>query len=281
MPATDVLGAAPIGERAGEGEEHQIAAGHEGGRQAAVGHRDRGLARQRGVRDRAERVERQRHGPRPAARAQCGVKRREPLAHARAHGELDRMPLAVIEADRLDMREALAAPRRGRRWNPARRKTARAPCSLRRLIRRLGTSRCAQSHTGATAMLTTRCALLPARRVRSPSISASDNSKSKIAKFSFSRSTLLVRGIDDEALLHEEAQRDLRRALAMRACRWPRARRRRSACRARSGYKPPRQCRACCTPRSPCSDRDRDAARSGCRRAARSCASPPHRAARR
>ena len=52
-----VLGAAAIGERAGEGEERQIAAGHEGGRQAVLRHLDGDVAGERGLRDRGERVE--------------------------------------------------------------------------------------------------------------------------------------------------------------------------------------------------------------------------------
>ena len=53
----DVAGAAAIGERAGEAEKDKVAAGHKGGRQAAVGDLDCGLAGERGVGNIRERIE--------------------------------------------------------------------------------------------------------------------------------------------------------------------------------------------------------------------------------
>src|SRR5260370_21996639 len=50
-------GAAPIGDRRGEGQEQQVAAGYESGRQAVFAERDLGLARERGVADATEHAE--------------------------------------------------------------------------------------------------------------------------------------------------------------------------------------------------------------------------------
>ena len=47
--ADDVTDAAPVGQRRGEGEKHQIAAGHERVGQAIRAHRDRDIAGQRGI----------------------------------------------------------------------------------------------------------------------------------------------------------------------------------------------------------------------------------------
>ncbi len=53
----DMFDAAPISERAGEGEKHEIAAGHECRRQARFRDLDRDVARQRGFGNRRKRVE--------------------------------------------------------------------------------------------------------------------------------------------------------------------------------------------------------------------------------
>ena len=110
MPATRCVGAAPVGERAGEGEEDQVAARHEGGRQAVVGHLDRHVAGERGLGDGGERVELDHmvlaEPLRPvadAAPASCS-------RIARPHRQLDRVALAVVEADGLDPRKALERP---------------------------------------------------------------------------------------------------------------------------------------------------------------------------
>jgi hypothetical protein len=104
-----MLDAAPVGERAGEGEEHQIASGHEGGREPALADLDRDLARERGVGELRQRVETddvilaQPLGP---GRTQ----RRHARAHAFARIELGTVALAIVEAHGLDAREALERP---------------------------------------------------------------------------------------------------------------------------------------------------------------------------
>ena len=57
MPDDDVTGTAPVGERAGETEEDQIAAGHEGGRQPVVGDFDGRFARERRIGDGGQRID--------------------------------------------------------------------------------------------------------------------------------------------------------------------------------------------------------------------------------
>ena len=105
----DVAGAAAIGERAGEAEEDQIAAGHEGGRQPVVGDFDRGFAGERGVGNirRAHRV--QPCGRRQAAPSSLTAFPSAPRVGAGAP-QLDRVALAVVEADGFDPRKALERP---------------------------------------------------------------------------------------------------------------------------------------------------------------------------
>ena len=105
----EMLGAAPIGERAGEAEEDRLRPGHEGGRQAALRDLDRDVAGERGVGDRRERVEPTTWSS-PSRAAQSASSAAMRLAHARPHVELDPVPLAVVEADGLDAREALERP---------------------------------------------------------------------------------------------------------------------------------------------------------------------------
>ena len=105
----DVAGGAPIGERAGEGKENQIAAGHESGGQAAVGDFDGGFAGERAVGNGGKRVELDRvvvAEPRPPVRLERG----ELVADARANAEFDLVALAVVEADGLYACETLKRP---------------------------------------------------------------------------------------------------------------------------------------------------------------------------
>src|ERR1039458_1966767 len=101
--------AAAIGERAGEAEENQIAAGHETGRQFVVGDLDGGFAGERAVGDGGQRIELYYMvvaQPRLPFRAQ----RRQRSAQLRPNVELDRMALAVVEADGFHARESFQRP---------------------------------------------------------------------------------------------------------------------------------------------------------------------------
>ena len=104
-----VPGAAPVGQRAGEGEEDEVAAGHEGGRQAVVAHLDRHVAGQRGVGDGGERIELH-HMVVAEAAAPIGLESRDFVPNRPAHRKFDRMALAVVEADGLDPGKALQRP---------------------------------------------------------------------------------------------------------------------------------------------------------------------------
>jgi hypothetical protein len=174
---------APVGDRAGEGEKDEIAARHERGRQVVRGHLDRRLAGQRGVGDRAERVE-----PQEMILAEPhlpgGLQRPNPLAQARPDLKLDCMALAIIEPDRLHLRETFQRP------GETDGRVLAAGKKNERLFSRKGHP---QSQAGACATATTRPPGL--ERAAICFISASDRAKSKIDMFSFSRSTFEVRGI--------------------------------------------------------------------------------------
>ncbi len=107
--ADDVGDAAPVGQRRGEGQEHQIAAGHEGVGQAVGAHRDRDIAGQRGIGNL-----RQRRNLQGVAVAEPGRPIRAQRLHAveqiGAAFEFDGVALAVVEAERFDPRKALQRP---------------------------------------------------------------------------------------------------------------------------------------------------------------------------
>ena len=126
----EMAGAAAIGDGAGEAEEDQIAAGHEGGRQAAVGDLDRGVAGERGVGNGGERIERD-EVVLAQPRFPAGIERR-PCARGCARADRARWRGAGHRRSRWFPRAKIArAPRPGRRWNPARRRTERARCRRR------------------------------------------------------------------------------------------------------------------------------------------------------
>ena len=123
------------------------------------------------------------------------------------------MALAVIEADRFDLGEVLQRP--GETDGgilPAGKQHQRV--FVTQTHTHSAYSRFAQSHTGATAILTTRCALLIAQ--------ARDLLHLGVRQLEIENRDILLQPLhlagarnDAEAALHEKAQRDLRRALAM------------------------------------------------------------------
>ena len=125
MPATRCFDAAPIGERAGEGEEHEIAAGHERGRQPARADLDRDLAGERGLGNRGERIELDARDPRRGA-SPTPAAGRDAFAHALAAPRARRDGAARSRSRWSRRARSARAPRPGRRSNPARRKTGRA-----------------------------------------------------------------------------------------------------------------------------------------------------------
>ena len=92
---------APIAERGGVSEEHEIAPRHEGDGQARRQHDDLGIRGQRGVADGAEARDVE-HMVRPEPRRPSGAASRDLRAHTLAAFELDAVALAVVEADGLD-----------------------------------------------------------------------------------------------------------------------------------------------------------------------------------
>src|SRR5207237_5732041 len=104
------LDAAPIRERSRGGEEKQVAAGHEGGGQAARARRDLGVAGERAVAELAQELELH-DGVGAQLRRPVWKRALERIQSFDAAGELDRMALAVIEADRLDARVEAERPR--------------------------------------------------------------------------------------------------------------------------------------------------------------------------
>jgi len=107
--ADDVTDTAPVGERRGEGEEHQIAPGHERIGQAVLTHLDRDIAGQRGIGNLRQRRNLQRmtltelFGP---IRPQRFDARQQTVTAF----QFDRMPLAVAEAEHFDACEPLQGP---------------------------------------------------------------------------------------------------------------------------------------------------------------------------
>src|SRR5919106_5292542 len=100
---------APVRDRCREHKEHEIAARHEGARQAILGHRDCGVARERGVRDFLQGIQVYgmvlRQPPCPQSRGLT-----ELLSNALPAIEFDRVALTVVEADRLDPLKAIEGP---------------------------------------------------------------------------------------------------------------------------------------------------------------------------
>jgi hypothetical protein len=101
--------AAPVGRRAGEGEEEQVAPGYEGVRQARGLHADFHVVRHRGGAEPAQHVELQQmiaaEARRPARKFAP-----QPREDARPAIELGAVALPVVEADGLDARVALERP---------------------------------------------------------------------------------------------------------------------------------------------------------------------------
>src|SRR6185312_2657345 len=91
----EVADAASPGDRRREGEEQEIAAGHEGIGQAVLLHLEGGLAGQRGLADLAQRAE---------VDEVVLAQDRKPLI------QLDSMALAIVESDGLDMRKSVERP---------------------------------------------------------------------------------------------------------------------------------------------------------------------------
>jgi len=120
-----VLQAALVGNDRGEGEEDQIATGHEGVGQPVRPLAERQIRCKRAFAHPAEHVERDHPvGPQP-----CGPgrrQRRDPAADRLAQLHLDAMALAVFEADGLDALETIERPgETGRRILPGRQKHQR------------------------------------------------------------------------------------------------------------------------------------------------------------
>ena len=100
---------APVGQRRGEGQEDQVAAGHERVGQALRVHLDRDVAGQRGVGNRARARRGRAHGPAQPA-AHSGLIAASARAERARCIEFDAMALAIVEADRLDVLETLQRP---------------------------------------------------------------------------------------------------------------------------------------------------------------------------
>ena len=124
--ADDMADAAPIGEGGRKRQENEVSTGHEGVRQAVLAKGDFGPPRQSRLGDRRKRRQSERMVALEALRpGREPVRKRVP--YHLALGEFDHMALAVIVADRLDMREALQRPgKAGRRILPAREQHQRA-----------------------------------------------------------------------------------------------------------------------------------------------------------
>ena len=89
----------------------EVAAGHEGGRQAVAAHLDRHVAGQRRVGDGGERVERTTWSS-PRRSAQSGLSAARLSRIGGAHRKLDGVALAVVEADRFDRAKRSSAQAR-------------------------------------------------------------------------------------------------------------------------------------------------------------------------
>src|SRR5262249_61370611 len=99
----------PVAECRGIGEEHKVAAGHEGGRKAGGKHNDLGIARQGRVADRAKTRDID-HAIRPEPLAPGREAPRQVLSHALAAFELDSMPMPRIATYGLDPRIRVERP---------------------------------------------------------------------------------------------------------------------------------------------------------------------------
>jgi hypothetical protein len=105
-PADEMADAAPPGDGGGEGEEQQIAAGHEGVGQPVFLHRKGDVTRERGVADAAQHAEvddvilAQPRGPLRLATAHL-------LLHHKSLIQLNSMPLPIVESDGFNMHKTL------------------------------------------------------------------------------------------------------------------------------------------------------------------------------
>ena len=123
----EVLDAAPIGDRAGEGKEHEVAAGHECRRQTRCGDFDRHFAGQRGFRNLRKRIDADDVIVAEPRAPLLRVRRETPrecagARQARRRGAVHKRTLSSRRA------QSARAPRPGTQSNPARRKTGRARC---------------------------------------------------------------------------------------------------------------------------------------------------------
>ena len=100
MPPTRIGQPAPVGQGGGVGQEDQIAPGHESGGQASLVDLDRPLGGERGVADGAESADIE-HLVLAQARAPNREIARPWPPHRQPRLQLDRVPLAVVEADGL------------------------------------------------------------------------------------------------------------------------------------------------------------------------------------
>ena len=107
--ADDMGDAAPVGQRGGEGQEHQVAAGHEGVGQAVGAHGDRDIAGQRGVGDIGQSGNIQRMA---LAELFCPIRaqRSHAVEQAVPALQLDGVALPVIESEHFDALKALQRP---------------------------------------------------------------------------------------------------------------------------------------------------------------------------
>ena len=116
---------APVSQSGGEGQEQNIAPGHEGVGQAGGAKGDLGLPGQRRLRDFAQRGDG--YGV-IVAKTSAPRRRhfRQPRAQNRPLAEFDHVALAIVEADRLDAREARQCVGEAGGRSPVRRRTAPA-----------------------------------------------------------------------------------------------------------------------------------------------------------
>ena len=126
----EVLDAAPIGDRAGEGEKHEIAARHECRRQSRFRNLDCHFAGERRLRNLRQRIDAH-HVIVAEPSAPLRRMRRKRGANARPHFELDGVALPIIEADRLDAGKAFKRPGQAHRRILAARKQHEGAIQLR------------------------------------------------------------------------------------------------------------------------------------------------------
>ena len=206
----EMLRPAPIGERRGKGEKDEVAARHERGRQAAIRHCDRDIAGQRSLRNLPERREVD-HMIVAEARRPLRIERR-----AGARGWRAGPPVRPRAAGRNGSRwfrpaRTGPAPSRGRRSESCPPENSTSASAVRRT--------CSEAFASNGPIAATRPSRQGARRAapgpRSSCISASVRAKSKIAIFSASRSTLLVRGIAPTPCWISQRSETCARGLAM------------------------------------------------------------------